>query len=246
MNKYYLITFIGNENNTECVTDITNDPDFSLPHPTWGICRPNVRRWKSLVGSTLIFLGYFKEQNRYYIKGWFKVDSSITFLDALTRFPNRRNVIIRKSDFILNNNESWKSKKIKKLIDEKYNGVAPSFLREIQFNGNKYVQNEMDDHEIDNWKCKRIFYCKGDQLHTCLENGNCVKENVFPDEKGYIVGSSDYVDLGTKWIPWREICPQSYVGKDLKTPKKQHNVKGIALSDFNEIKSNVIKFEQNR
>lgn len=239
MNKYYLITFIGNENNKNNGSDITNDPNFSQPQPTWGICRPNVRRWKSLLGSTLIFLGYFKTENKYYIKGWFKVLESITYLEALSRFPDRENVIIRNSEVILNYNENWKSKKLKKINYNKYADSIPDFLKEIKFQGKKFVQNPTDDHEIDNWKCKRIFYCRDTQLEDCLTRGKCYKDSTFLKEKGYIVGEQDYIDVGEKWIPWEEIRPESFMKKELITPKKQHNVRSITASDFNEIEIKV-------
>lgn len=39
----YLCVFTADSNEDLDVIEVGNDPDFSKPMATWGICRPNIR-----------------------------------------------------------------------------------------------------------------------------------------------------------------------------------------------------------
>ena len=90
----YVCVFYADPAVQDDVVDLGLDPDFSAPLPTWGICRPNLRRAVRR-GSRLVFLGYYPKDRSYLLKGWFEVDETIGYEEALERFPNRRNVIVR-------------------------------------------------------------------------------------------------------------------------------------------------------
>ena len=56
--RNYICVFRADPNVDDNVVDLGQDPDFSPPVPTWGICRPQVRaKWVS-VGSYVVFIGY--------------------------------------------------------------------------------------------------------------------------------------------------------------------------------------------
>jgi len=92
----YLCVFRADQEVHDDVVDLGQDPDFRPPVPTWGVCRPPTRRSVG-VGSYIVFLGFYKQDQRYLVKGWMRVGEKINYLEALRRFGNRPNVIIREA-----------------------------------------------------------------------------------------------------------------------------------------------------
>lgn len=244
MSKHnYLCVFRANHEIGNDVADLGQDPDFSPPVPTWGICRPQVRcRWIS-VGSYVVFIGYYSETRTYLLKGWFRVGEIISYPEALERFPDRRNVIIRDK---VNSpsklaNMAWKRDDIRCHVQAKYGDRIPEFLQTIQSDGCIYVKNPDDnDHALDNWKCQRIFLCSKNQLRGCIEHGRCIREGKFSALKGYVV-ADDWQDIGPSRIPWSEVVTSSLKSKPLRTPRGQHNVIRLQDSDVEELKANILQ-----
>lgn len=215
MSKHYVCVFKADPRRRDNLIDIGGDPDFSEPLPTWGICRPDVRNYVKK-NCLLFFVGNYIGTNEYYIKGFFQVGEIISYKDALDRFPNRRNVIIRKSDEVLLMNNMWEESNRKKKVHKLYGDLYPDFLTKIKCSNGTYVQNPLDDHPLDNWKCKRIFRCKNEKVNDCINNNICIKDGEFSYTKGYIVSSEIWSDIGNYMIPWDQVCPKSKMQRKLK------------------------------
>jgi hypothetical protein len=228
----YLCVFHADQEVQDDVVDIGHDPDFRPPVPTWGICRPD-KRHSVEVGSYIVFLGYYKEDQRYLVKGWIRVGEKINYLEALKRFVNRPNVIIREAPQTkLSTPRSWKQKHkdLQKLTRDLYGTDKPLFLTTINFKNQVYVQFEEDPHEIDNWKCGRMFRCQTKQLQRCIEAGACKRETIFPDLTDYIIAAEgEWQDVGRQLLKWHSVAPPCLRDKSLRTPLNQHN--GLLLSD---------------
>lgn len=239
-NRNYLCVFTANPEIVENVVDIGQDPDFSPPCPTWGICRPQIRsRWVD-VGDYIVFVGYYGNE-RYLVKGWFRVGEKITYLDALNRFPTRQNVIIRFSEIgslSKRNVQQWKREGVKRKIEQRYSTSIPSFLTTIRLGNMLLIQNPADSHEIDNWKCQRMFLCTTEDLDLCINQGKCLRENEFPALKGYLVADK-WCDVGNKRIFWEEIVPSEMKNIKLRTPKGQHNALRIEDKWLKQIQTNL-------
>src|SRR5579859_2767263 len=75
------------------------DPDLRASPFTWGVCRPDVRKYAQ-VGSHLFFVAYHMEghkrqlDERYYFAAHFRVGERISHVEAVRRFPDRSNVIL--------------------------------------------------------------------------------------------------------------------------------------------------------
>lgn len=187
--KCYLVVFLGEYIGKKIYDIGGDDPCFCSP-PTWGICRPDVRSRLS-VGDTLFFLA--KIDSDYILKGWFEVGKKIDYLEALNLFPERMNVIVsrqqKKCRKIL-----WQNTDLNNLYLAKYANNSPGFLLDIKTSLCNFYQNPADNHEIDNWKCKRIFRCRKSQLKECIEQNSCLKNNEdFCNDKykNYIVAKKD-------------------------------------------------------
>ncbi len=228
----YLCVFRADQEVHDDVVDLGHDPDFRSPVPTWGICRPPTRRSVG-VGSYIVFLGYYKEDQSYLVKGWMRVGEKISYLEALKRFGNRPNVIIREGPQTKSSAPmSWtrKHKDLQKLTRDRYGTDRPLFLTTINFKNQAYVQFEEDPHEIDNWKCRRMFRCQTKQLRRCIEAGVCKRETEFPDLTDYIVAAEgEWQDVGPQHLDWLTVAPTCLRDKSLRTPLNQHNV--LLLSD---------------
>jgi hypothetical protein len=90
------------------------------------------------------------------------------------------------------------------------------------------VQLPSDDHQIDNWKCQRMFLCQRSQLSACIAAQACLREQQFPSLRGYIVADAQ-CDLGADRLEWHALAPPSLAARALRTPRGQHNP--IRLSD---------------
>lgn len=217
-NKNYVAVFYGKSEN-DVICDKGDDPCFT-GIPTWGICRPNIR--KSLqVGDTVFFLAEIKGQ--YYLKGWIEVGKKIDYISALRDFPNNKNVIIAEKQRGTINTD-WKGNKaLKKSHRDKYSSNS-DFLSRLVVDEIIFYQNKTDGHEINNWKCGRIFNCWTKQLIQCIENNKCEKDNVDITDiryRNYIVANPDascdvdYLEITIDDIGMKESV--------IRTPCGQHN-----------------------
>lgn len=218
-NKTYIVVFHG-EWHGQKIVDIGDDPCFDNL-PTWGVCRPNYRR-AIKPGVILIFLA--KIQSDYFLKGWFKVGEKIDYLTAMERFPNRRNVII--SNQRTNRQSRWRYGKFKKIFFEKYGNQIPSFLLDLKSAEGTFYQNPLDDHEIDNWKCRRVFHCQSKHFESCINANYCLKNGESLDNyKNYIVADPENWDnVESLKVTLEEIRSSTGFNKPIRTPKNQHNV----------------------
>lgn len=242
MNKYnktYLVVFYGKFEKNK-IYDIGDDPCFDKP-PTWGICRPNYRR-SCKVGDTLFFLA--KIGNVYYLKGWFEVGYKIDYVDALFKFPDRKNVIISRQQR-QHNNIVWKNKALKKCYKNRHNNCFPKFFSELDTQQGKFYQNQVDTHEIDNWKCSRILNCKSWELAQCVKNNNCAKSGLDITDnkyKNYIVAKDNkWDDVDYLKITLDDIKKNTCFVKKIITPCNQHNV-----LRFDEYRYRLLKFIDQR
>lgn len=233
---HYLCVFHADQEIHDDVVDLGHDPDFRPPVPTWGICRPD-KRHSVDVGSHIVFLGYYKENQRYLVKGWMRVGEKIKYLEALKRFGNRPNIIIRqapqtKSSALI----SWKHKDLQKLTQNLYGNDRPLFLTTINYNNRVYTQFADDPHEIDNWKCGRMFLCQTKQLQRCIEVGECKREAKFPNLTDYVVAAEGgWQDVGPHLINWDSVAPTCLRDRPLRTPHNQHNPLSLSYEEVMEV-----------
>lgn len=241
MANNYLLVFHAVEDINEGIKDAGNDPDFSSP-PSWGICRPNIRRAVK-VDSLLVFVGYIKPNN-YYVKGWFEVGEKIDHHEALEKFPNHRNVIIREGnlDTALRHYKNkdkikWRYPERKEIYDENNNNI-PLFLLTIRAKNKTFIQSPEDYHEIDNWKCSRIFGCNKNIFSKCVLSNGCHKEGELgnPKYENYIVAKRNrWMDISRMKIEWKELKTKLFLSMTLRTPKGQHNPIRISDREMNSI-----------
>jgi hypothetical protein len=231
----YLCVFHADPGVDTDVIDAGSDPDFSPPSPTWGICRPNLRR-AVVPGSGLVFVGYYRASRTYYLKGWFDVGEVIGYEDALYRFPTRRNVIVSRAYHLGRQGEvAWKRDDLRVEV-EKRHGLAPQFLTRLRGQSGWLTQNPLDDHEIDNWKCQRMFGCGRRQFLACNEAGACLREQEFPGLTGYVIAKADsWLDTGRRRKAWLDVAPASLAGLALRTRYGQHNPRRISRSQVEQI-----------
>lgn len=233
--RNYVCVFYADPAIEDDVVDLGLDPDFSAPLPTWGICRPNLRCSVGR-GSRLVFVGYYRETRTYILKGWFEVDDVIGYEQALELFANRRNVIIRYSARTQPRLPTvWKRKGLRALVEPRW-GSKPDFLTSVRGTQGLLVQNPDDDHEIDNWKCQRMFGCDRDQFLSCNEAGECLREADFGNLRGYVVAKSDrFDDFGSKRLLWIDVAPARLKGVSLRTPVNQHNPRRLSSREVDDI-----------
>jgi hypothetical protein len=223
--RHYLCVFTADEDVTTDVVDLGQDPDFRPPTPTWGICRPDIRS-RVRAGSYVVFVGYLRAADRYLAKGWLRVAASISYLQALERFPDRPNVIIRDSDVVRgipSVPRRWKRPHLEIQAEKQLGTPTPSFLTSISVADRHLVQLPSDDHQIDNWKCQRMFRCRESQLQSCITADSCLREDQFPSLRGYIV-ADEYRDVGPARLEWQAVAPPDLAGRALATPRRRwHN-----------------------
>jgi hypothetical protein len=225
--KHFLCVFIADTNIKDDVVDVGNDPDFSKP-PTWGICRPDVRRSERIgKGSYVVFVGSYPRLNAekpYLVKGYMCVEEKISYLDALDRFAtlengNKKNVIVRYREDTSTEHIEWKPKtrwggddkasdRYKAITErDDWKLLPPDFITQIKLpSGKTLIQNPSDTHPTYNWKCQRIFGCQIRTLRKCIACNQCLKETEFLKEKGYLVSDKDdWRDVGQGHISWTEL-----------------------------------------
>jgi len=221
MSKSFLIVFHGQIVNDKIV-DIGDDPCFDSP-PSWGICRPPTRR-SVKVGDTLIFIA--KVGNDYFLKGWFRVGSKLDYPFALRQFPSRQNVII--STKLSTHPIKWRYKHLQKSYYNTHGQTTPNFLIQLYSASGTFYHNQTDDHETDNWKCRRVFHCTSKQFEKCITANSCLKNSALltADEyKNYVVADTNHwADLDSLRITFDEIAKATKFPTPIKTPKGQHNV----------------------
>jgi hypothetical protein len=221
MNKTFLIVFHGQLKNGKII-DIGDDPCFDNP-PSWGICRPTTRRAVK-IGDTLIFVA--KLNNGYFLKGWFQVGDKIDYISALQRYPNRQNVIISETASL--KPVKWRYKNLQKNYFKIHGQTPPKFLSNLKSVNGAFFQSQTDDHETDNWKCRRIFHCTANQFRKCITANSCLKSNAsLTDEeyKNYVVADQfQWEDLDSFEISFDEVVKATNFPTPIKTPKGQHNV----------------------
>jgi len=229
MNKSFLIVFHGQVVNGKII-DIGDDPCFENP-PSWGICRPPTRRAVKL-GDTLIFIA--KVGNDYFLKGWFQVGHKLDYVSALAQFPLRKNVIISKQPST--HPIKWRYKKLQKSYIDKHENTIPNFLIEINSANGTFYHSQSDDHETDNWKCRRIFHCRSKQFDKCNLENSCLKSGLsltVDEYKNYVVADTNqWDDLDSLRITFDEIANATNFPIPIKTPKGQHNV--LRFDDYKE------------
>lgn len=238
-----LCVFTANPEITNDVIDVGCDPNFSEPFFTWGICRPD-KRYTIKKGDYLFFLGKVIKPRKYIFKGFFQVGEILNYNEALLRFPNRQNVIITKNKSDINRIIKWRYQEKENKCKEVFGNIIPEFLFNIKTTKGVYYQNPQDDHEIDNWKCNRIFRCNKNQFCNCIDNKKCLKEDRFFNMKGYIVSSEIKIDVGDKGITWDDVCPKDLINVPLKVGKgknTKHNPINLTDGQANEIIMNLKK-----
>jgi hypothetical protein len=229
----YLCVFYADEATKDDVRDLGQDPDFSDP-PTWGICRPNVRRAVQR-GSYVLFIGYLRISKIYLVKGWLRVGQKISYLDALDRYPERLNVIVRESSGRPSRRRATWYRPKYQLEAERRFGTDPAWLGKVRVGERILVQNPDDEHEIDNWKCNRIFMCRTRQFERCLHAGACQRELEFPDFRTYVV-ADQWHDAGRRLLRWDEVAPPRWRGEPLRTRYGQHNTRLLTRDEVRDIR----------
>lgn len=225
MKRAYLIVFLGKYQDGR-IYDVGNDPCFDNP-PTWGICRPNIRR-AVRSGDILVFVARIDKE--YYLKGYMEVGEKIDYPMALKRYRKRQNVILSKK-VDKERDVQWRYRPLQSYWQQKYGNRIPHFLLEIESDGVQYFQNPKDDHEIDNWKCRRIYHCNKNQFKECVDKRRCIKKSASLTAASYsnyvVSDSNNWCDLDELRITYRELATYSKLPLKLATPYGQHNVRRV-------------------
>lgn len=245
MTKNYICVFKMDLTVENDIIDIGMDPDFETG--TWGICRPNIRYCRFVDdGCTIVFIGQ-SNNDEYYFKGFLNVNEKVNCIEALANYPNNKNVIIKEIDkdeleTSLKNDIGRKADKLHKKKHYKEYSIdnIKNCFGFIEFNGNFYIQNEKDDHQFENWKCRRIFRCNKNLIHKCLKDGFCKKNNKLADKKGFIIG--DAYNYAKFKIPWDDIAPSNLKAASLRSSKGNHRARIIDEKDLTVLKNNLNKF----
>lgn len=61
-------------------------------------------------------------------------------------------------------------------------GLWQLYSKPFKKNYNKVrniLSKSKGDHEVNNWKCSRIFKCNIKQFRSCTENNKCLREATF-------------------------------------------------------------------
>jgi len=234
--KHFALVFLAEVDIQGKFVDAGDDPCFSNP-PTWGICRPDIRNETGLVpGSNLLFIARVFERQipKYYLKGFFRVSEKIDVVSAFRAFRQRRNIIISTSKRRVAN-EKWANKRWEDVCSETYQKI-PKFLRCLKHNGTTYYQNDQDNHQIDNWKCRRVYNCNIKSFEKCVLEGQCLKESRSL-KKNYIVGD-DFQEWDHLKVEWKSIA--SLIGKssDLMVGNRHPEIE-LSIEEFLIVKTHM-------
>ena len=224
----YLVVFHGYWDNGKLV-DVGDDPCFQEP-PTWGICRPNTRKYVRS-GDTLVFICCINKGAAYFLKGWFVVGEKISYPEALQKFPQRSNVILVNNGYPTSNSN---------IVPVN----VPTHLKELHAVQGHYKQNPNDNHTVYEWKCRRMLQCNKNKIKLCNINSACDKSGVnLDDYKHYVVALPDkWVELEDLRISGQQIVSKFVWEKGFATPKKQHNVCNI--TEWHEDLFDLIKYKK--
>lgn len=218
----YQAVFLTDEDD---LTDVGDDPCFKPPFPTWGICRPNVRV-RLRPGQRLLFVAYHRPTDSYFARGLFTVLESITHLGAVRRFAGRPNVLLSAAHPGPSPAWAglWRHKDLRR-------PVPPDFLATtVDPSGREWWHGAHDSHEIDNWKCRRIFRCYRPRLDRCLRAGACEKEGLIDAAAfaNYIVGDPALSFLAREKTPYEAIAGSC--GLVPKPPQQAHRHPELTLN----------------
>lgn len=221
----YLVVFHANLDPNHGPVDIGDDPCFDPP-PTWGICRPPTRR-SVRVGTNLFFIGYVAP-DQYFVKGWFEVGEKISYVEAHNRFPGRTNVIISLlpaaqplAAVIQNRQVIWRYRERRRAFEVSGLPAVPDFLYRTLSNCQVFIQNPVDEHEIDNWKCNRIFHCRTTQFEQCIARNACENEGdiLLQQYRNYVVAHAhNWLDIGPQLLTWEMVEDHFQFHIALQTP----------------------------
>lgn len=154
----------------------------------------------------------------------------IDYPRAMRKYGNRQNVLLTKKNNI-RQDIKWRYPALMQLSRRKYGDMVPDFLRKINSNGETFYQSHKDDHEIDNWKCRRIYHCNKNHFADCIEYGTCMKENesLCADKyRNYVVANPNkWEDLDDLRIRYCDLANRVNLPETLCTPKGQHNVRKV-------------------
>lgn len=244
--KNFALVYLVDEDNENKLQDIADDPCFDKP-PTWGICRPDIRNEKELKdGSYLLFIArkFINNERKYLLKGYFRVKSKIDIIEAYQHFGQRRNVIIssqqRKIPQTKWRNYEWKRTLKQYILSE----TIPNFLKTLKVREFLFYQRDVDCHEIDNWKCRRIFNCNIRSFKNCVSSNKCIKElQNISFKKNYVVGDeNDFADWNSLKIEWKEVAVLIKKKEDpMDKRNNRHPEIELTDSEFKTIKSYIIK-----
>jgi len=216
------------------LTDVGDDPSFKSPFPTWGICRPDLRS-RLEVGDSLFFVAYHRPSRKYYARGLLVVGELITHTDAASRFEGRHNVLLTKGE--PGPNPEWKGTwKNKDLAVT----PPPDFLvSAVDSTGAKWWHAAYDDHEIDNWKCRRIFLCKRPTLIRCLASGRCARERSINDPKhaNYVVGDPDRSFVVKTKTPYSDVASSCGLLEEPTRRANQHPYDDLTESQVEKLQA---------
>ncbi len=156
----------------EDLHDVGDDPCFSPPAPSWGICRPDVRS-RLEVDQSVLFVAFHRPTKTYYARAILRVSEIISHVEAARRLPGRNNLLLTRrcpGPVAKWRHEPWRHPDLEVKR-------TPRFLvSAVDSAGRRWFHSPQDAHEIDNWKCRRIFLCRRPRLERCLRGGQCEKE----------------------------------------------------------------------
>lgn len=236
--KHFVLVFLAEVDNSGKFVDPGNDPCFDRP-PSWGICRPDIRNEKGLCpGSYLLFIACVKINGtrKYYLKGYFCVKEKIDVISAYNGFCGRSNVIISSRERKIPN-EVWASKRWEQACFEN-NQSIPEFMKRLKQGIDEYYQTDWDNHQIDNWKCRRIYNCNIKSFKKCIAEDRCLKD-AHNLKKNYVVGSeNDYAEWDNLMVEWRSVSPMIDKPSELMVGNRHPELE-ISLQDFLVIKNHM-------
>jgi hypothetical protein len=185
------------------LADIADDPCFALPFPTWGICRPNIRCGAPR-GQAIFFVAYHRPTGLYFPRALFVVADRITHTEAARRFAGRMNVVLASENPgpTAAWRDKWRNKKLRI-------AVAPDYLTStVAADGRRWWHAGYDAHEVDNWKCARIFRCQHNTLVRCIEAQACSKEGRVDEQRyaSYVVGDPNATFVTNQKVAYREVA----------------------------------------
>ncbi len=193
------------------LSDDTNDPDFRCRPFTWGICRPQVRRYVKC-GQYLFFAARRKETGEFFLKGYFRIEDKLTLLNVLEkkRFSKRQNVIAERlpastqplealATYIEHREVVWKTRLLKKRPGLQPLNLDNPSKRDLPLcvfreDGQLFVHSYWDHHHPDEWHCSRLFLCPKKGREQCVKSlEGCENKR---RERGASLASRPYYVVG--------------------------------------------------